>query len=149
MINEKMTEMEIGRWARRIAQRLLFVQMGGMDAPETWASVAARRGHEVEHFHDPAAGPGEYASCEAGTGVIRINTAYAPGVQARACVHELAHAELNTCSSGLWRADAPGDFAGDTAPSSTRSFLMGYDDEPGDVRHKIARRVEEMCFRRL
>jgi len=25
---------------------------------------------------------------------------------------------------------------------------MGYDDDPDDARHRIARRVEQICFRR-
>lgn len=127
----KMTETEIKNWARTVAVPLLFIQRGGMDAPETWADVAARRGHFWELFHDPAQGPGEFVSCEPGTGCIRINTAYTPEVMARAFVHEIAHAELNGVLEPV---------------CSLFNTRMGYDDDPGDLRHRIARRVEEICF---
>ncbi len=120
-------------WARRIAQKLLVAQRGGMDEPATWADVAARRGHPVEFYHDSGGGPGEFVSCEPGTGCIRVNTEYPDWKQARVLVHELGHAEL--CSVLYPVCDAP-------------AYRMGYDDEPGDVRHRIAARVEELCFRR-
>ena len=136
-------------YARHIAQRLLVLQGGSMDLPATWAEVGRRRGHDIEFYHGPGEGPGEYASVEAGTGVVRVNTAYPPHTQARVLVHELAHAELAMGASGLWRGgEEPGELSGEWARQG-QAFRMGYDDDPGDVRHQIAKAVEEICFRRL
>ena len=142
-----MQDKQVQGIARMIAVPLLFAQDGPMDDPETWARVAARRGHECEYFHDAGAGPGEWVSCEAGTGCVRVNTFFPPCVQARVSVHEIAHAEMSALASGLWRGDAPGFLRGcfTICPPAAR---MGYDDDPDDARHRIARRVEQICFRR-
>lgn len=142
-----MNDKQIYDIARPIAVRLLVLQDGGMDAPDTWERVAQRRGHAWEYYHDPNAGPGEWASCEAGTGIIRVNAFYSPPQCARTLCHELGHAELSALSSGLWRGDVPGFLRGAFAvcPPAAR---MGYDNEPQSVHHRVAREVERICFTR-
>ena len=146
-IESTLNDRQIYQIARPIAVRLLVLQDGWMDAPDTWERVASKRGHAWEYFHDPHAGPGEWVSCEAGTGCIRVNTAHTPPVMARAAVHELGHAELASLSSGLWRGDVPGFLRGVFAlcPPASR---MGYDDDPLDVRHRVCRGIERICFNR-
>ncbi len=124
-----------------IAQRLLVRQHGNMDDPETWKQVAASFGHQVSYWTEPNGIVGEFLAAEAGSGVIWINTAYPPEIQARGFVHELAHAEMNVLASGLHAGEVPGFLAGEWQRA-------GYDDDPKDVRHQIAREVERLCFRR-
>ena len=143
-----MQQKAVDGYARAIAQRLLVIQHGGMDLPKTWADVADRRGHDWEYFDDPDSGPGEWVSCEAGTGVIRINTAYPSHIQAHTWVHEISHAELCALASGLWQGNVPGFLRGNWA-CLRPGERMGYDDDPADCRHRIACRVEEICFRRV
>jgi hypothetical protein len=143
-----MEDRKVKDYARQIAQRLLVLQCGGMDNPATWAEVGRKRGHDIEFYSDSGGGPGEYVSAEPGTGVVRINAAYSDHKQARVLVHEIAHAELALCASGLCRGgEQPGQFYGE-GRTVGQAFRMGYDDNPSDIRHRIAKAVEELCFRK-
>ena len=128
-----MTEKELAHYSRAVAHRLLLRQRGGMDDPQTWIDVAASFGCRVLSYHEPGGSLGEYASAEDGQGVITYNDAATPPTQARVIVHETGHHLLMPLIPG---------------------YLFGefvhcrYDDDPLDVRHRIAKRVEELCFRR-
>lgn len=128
-----MQEKQLGDLARSVAQRLLVRQAGGMDCPETWIGVAATFGCRVYSYHFPGGPLGDYVPASDGQGVITYNDAITPPAQARVIVHELSHHLLMPL--------VPGFLFGDFVRCS-------YDDDPGDVRHRISRRVEELCFRR-
>lgn len=83
-----------GHYSRKVSRNLLRDHRGDPADPLTWEAVAAARHHHWHWFLDPDSGPGQFASCEYGTGCICINASFPPGVQARAVAHELAHAEL-------------------------------------------------------
>ena len=129
-----MTEKEIAFYARQVAQRILVRQQGGMDEPQTWIDVATTFGCRVSAYHHPGGELGDYAPAGDGQGVITYNEAVTPPAQAKVIVHEMAHHLLMPL--------VPGYLFGD--------FVMcRYEDDPGDVRHRIARRVEMLCFRRI
>ena len=128
-----MEEKQVRDLARQIAQRLLVRQAGDMDDPETWTRIAVSFGCRLSSYHQPGGALGDYVpSCEGG-GVITYNDAVTPPAQARIIVHELAHHLLMPL--------VPGFLFGDYVHCL-------YEDDPDDVRHRIARRVEELCFRR-
>jgi hypothetical protein len=118
------------RWA---AARLLGHHTGDQADPLTWLPVLREIGCRVHPFHDPGGQKGDYAPTldSDGTGIVQYNTAYSPPFQARVLVHEGAHHLLWPIITG---------------------FLYGewvranYDDDPLDVRQRIARRVEEIIF---
>lgn len=128
-----MTDKEIAAYARQVAQRILVRQCGGMDSPETWTDAALTFGCRCHAFYALGGPPGEYAPLGDGQGVIAYNTAMTPPAQSHVLVHEIAHHLLTPL--------IPSDLFGEYV---TRR----YDDDPDDVRHRIAKRVEEICFRR-
>ena len=124
---------QVNDLARAVAVRLLLRQRGSMDIPATWIDVAAAFGCRVYAYHAPGGPLGEYAPCGEGQGVITYNDAITPPAQSRVIVHETAHHLLMPL--------VPGYLFGDFVRCC-------YDDDPEDARHRIARRVEELCFRR-
>ncbi len=120
--------------ARQAAQFLLVRQRGEQDLPETWIDVADRIWCHTEGFYAPGGLSGEYCPSEDGQGAITYNTALTPPRQARVLVHELTHHLLMSVLPGFVLSDR---------------IQCGYEGDSLDVRHRIARRVEELCFRKL
>lgn len=129
-----MTDTEMRSVARTVSQRLLSRHQGERDLPNTWIAVAASFGCRVLSYHEPGGCLGEYASTEDGQGVITYNDAATPPTQAKVIVHETGHHLLMPLIPGYLF----GDFV-----------HCRYDDDPLDLRHRIAKRVEELCFRRI
>ena len=94
----------------------------------TWLPVAAALRCRVHSFNVPGARRGEYCPAEDGAGVITVNLAYGDEQAARVICHEIAHHLMR------WHVAFECYDCADA--------VSCYDDEPGDVRHQIARRVE-------
>ena len=120
---------------RQVGTHLLKRHSGDHEDPETWLIVAAGMNCRVSSYYYPGGGLGDYApTLEAdGAGVITYNTAATPCKQARVICHELAHHILMPL--------VPGFVLGDYV-------ICRYEGDPLDERHRIARLVEEFCFRR-
>ena len=99
----------------------------------TWLPVAAALRCRVHPFNVPGARRGEYCPAEDGAGVITVNMAYGDEQAARVLVHESAHALMR------WHVAFECYDCAD-------AVCCCYDDEPGDVRHQIARRVERLVI---
>lgn len=119
--------------ARQAAQHLLVRQRGDQHLPETWIDVASRTSCRVSGFYAPGGPSGEYSPGLDGWGVITYNTALTPPRQAKVIIHELVHHLLMSVLPGFVFSDR---------------IQCGYEDDSLDVRHRIAQRVEEICFRR-
>ncbi len=116
--------------AQLIAHKLLRLAEGRSDDPATWRRVAERIGCRAVSYHAPGCGRGEYAATgPEGIGVIAVNTAYSPSIQARVWIHEIAHHELR-----VWIPPQLADAAD----------IYRYADNPRDARHQIARLVERL-----
>lgn len=128
-----MRQREIDRYAQGAANKLISLHHGDRENPATWLPVLQQIGCRVHSYHEPGGQLGEYApTLEAdGGGIVQWNTAATPPMQARVLCHEGAHHLMWPLVSG---------------------FLFGewtranYDDDPLDVRQRIARRVEHLCF---
>jgi hypothetical protein len=121
--------------ARLIAARLerCALELGASDlaSPATWQQVADRLGVRYHTWYSPGGDRGECAWHPLFGCAIAINEAYPPREQAAAYVHELAHAAVFE-----W---IPPQLTG-------AADVYRYDDDPGCVRHQVARRVEELVF---
>ena len=121
-------------FAVQVTQHILLKQNGPMDDPETWVPIAEKMDCQVFPFYLEGGKKGEYTPWGDGGGAIVYNTAYSPPAQARILVHEIAH--------HLLMPFMPGYLFGE-------GVECHYDGNPGDIRERIAKRVEELCFRRL
>jgi hypothetical protein len=130
-----LSEETIGEAARIIADRLRhFAGSRKLTNPDTWESVCNQLHCKYVPYASHGSGRGEFAPypcTELATGVIAINTAYPDAEVCHAWVHELAHAELH-----LW-----------IPPQLTNAAdAYRYEGNPADIRHRIARRVEDFVF---
>ena len=114
--------------AQSIAAKLLRTAEGEATAPATWLRVADAHGCRLLPYYEPFTGLGKYI-VESRT--IAYNTATDPATIARVLVHELSHDEL------LYWIPPQLHNAAD---------VYCYGDDPADVRHQIARLVEELVF---
>jgi hypothetical protein len=114
--------------AHQIATKLLRAAEGDVNAPATWLCVATTSGCALLPYHEPFTGLGKYI-VESRT--IAYNTATEPATIARVLVHELSHDQLL-----YW------------IPPQLHNALdvYCYGDDPEDIRHQIARLVEELIF---
>jgi hypothetical protein len=130
-----LTEGTIEEAAQVIADQLRHhAKNSPLTCPETWVGVCGQLNCKYVPYAQQGAGRGEFASypCpEFHTGVIAINTAYPTIEICHAWVHELAHAKLH-----LWVPPQLTDAAD----------AHRYEGDPADIRHRIARRVEELIF---
>ncbi len=104
---------------------------------DTWRTAACAMHLNVLLYDVPGAGRGEFCPSLIPPilgdiiGLVAINTAYPEPDQCRAWIHELAHAELHH-----WHPPQL---------EECRDAWM-YEGNPADVRHRIARRVEELVL---
>ena len=119
---------------RQVSQYLLVRQRGDMYSPQTWLDIAQASWCRTVPFHEPGGPWGDYCPASDGWGVLTYNTSLTPPRQARVVVHELSH--------HLCMGIVPGFVLSD-------QIKCNYDDDPMDVRQRIARGVEDICLKRL
>jgi len=120
--------------ADMIARDLLRQREGDIYDPETWQELCESIGVVYAPFYIKGGHRGEYKVAKFGedhAGIIAVNEAYSPKMQARIWVHEVAHHKLHVwCPPQLTEA----------------ADSHAYEGEPDDVRHQIAQIVETLVF---
>lgn len=129
-------ESAINEAAELIAMKMRRMAEGDYKDPNTWIGVAEALGILCQVRQDDSRNACRGASGQvgwpSGTSYIVVNSAYPPAEQAHAWVHEIAHLEV------LWWCPPQLQNGADV-----RCY---YDDDPQDVHHRIARRVEALLF---
>lgn len=120
-----------------VAGRLRRLAEGAIDSPLTWRQIARDINLQIREYHAPGCGRGEFVPGSWGNprdtrdGVVAVNTGYSLLDICRAYAHEIAHAILHQWVPPILE--------------ECRDAWM-YEGNPADVRHRIARRVEELLF---